>query len=168
MGGGVEDAEDLGVHHDRHVVLLDHVLVAGFHACIDPVGEGLAHERVRDVDDPLARQLVEIIYVGEVRDSRWMLARFVEELLDAEAFVLRHGQVLHLVGVNELLGAGDESFEEVYGDVLVRREVGAALDRGELVPADKVSEDDGHLHFTLRLVLGGESSGSNRLPCAVV
>ena len=31
-----------------------------------------------------------------------------------------------------------------------------ALHRGKVVAAEEVNDDDGHLHFTLGLVLGGE------------
>ena len=43
-----------------------------------------------------------------------------------------------------------------------------ALDRGKVVAAEEVKEDDGHLHFTLGLVLGGEGGGSDLLSGKVV
>ena len=139
VGGGVEDAEDLGVHQDGHVVLLHQLLVPGLHPGVDPVGERLAHQGVGHVDDPLAGQLAQVFGVREVLPSVVVLAGFGEELLDAEALVLGHRQVLDLVGVDELLGAGDEGLEEVDGDVLVGREVGPAVHRREVVPREEVS-----------------------------
>ena len=43
-----------------------------------------------------------------------------------------------------------------------------ALHCGKVVAAEEVKEDDGHLHFTLGLVLGGEGGGGDLLPGKVV
>ena len=67
-----------------------------------PVSEGLAGQRVDKVDDPLARQLAQVILIWEVGCNLGVLACLVQELLDAEALVLGQGQVLHLVAVEEL------------------------------------------------------------------
>ena len=91
MRGGVEGAEDVGVHHDGHVALRHQVSVTGLHASLHPVGEGPADERVRHVDDPLPRKLADVFLVGEVDERLGMLGGLREELLDAEALVLWHG-----------------------------------------------------------------------------
>ena len=143
MRGGVEGTEDVRVHHDGHVALRHQVSVTGLHASLHPLGEGPADERVRDVDDPLPRQLADVVLVGEVDERLGVLGGLREELLDAEALVLRHGQVLDAVGMEELLRAHNQRLEEVDCDVVVVREVGVALDRGEMIPSERVSNEIG-------------------------
>mgnify|MGYP001039986320 CR=1 FL=1 len=59
-----EAAEDLGVDVDGQLLLLHEPLVTGLHDGLGPVREGLADERVREVDEPLAWQLAELLLVG--------------------------------------------------------------------------------------------------------
>ena len=139
MGGGLEGAEDVGVHLDGHVALLNELLVARLDDDLHPVGEGLAHQRVGHVDDPLAGELADVVSLREVLGCVGVLCCLCQELFDTEPLVLRHGQVLHPVAVKELLGAHDERLEEVDCDVLVGRQERAALNGGEVIPEEKVS-----------------------------
>ena len=100
-----------------------------------PVSEGLAGQRVDEVDDPLARQLPQVILIREVGCNLGVLACLAQELLDAEALVLGHGQVLHLVAVKELALSVDELLQKVDRVAVQRGEVGVALNGEEVVPA---------------------------------
>ena len=104
-----------------------------------PVSEGLAGQRVDKVDDPLARQLPQVILIWEVGCNLGVLACLAQELLDAEALVLGHRQVQHLVTVEELALAVDELLQEVDRVAVQRGEVGVALNGEEVVPVRKVS-----------------------------
>ena len=138
MRGGVEGTEDVRVHHDGHVALRHQVSVTGLHASLHPLGEGPTDERVRDVDDPLPRKLANVVLVGEVEERLGKLARLGEKLFDAEALVLRHGQVLDSVRVQELLASLDERFQEIDRHLVVRGQVRMTLYCREVVPIDTV------------------------------
>ena len=135
----LERAENFGVHADGHLPLLHQLAVAGLDVLEHPVGEGLAAERVDQVDHPLARQLPLLVGLGEESSNLGVLGRLLQELLDAEPLVLRHRQVLDLVAVEELALAVDQRLEEVDGVAVVIGEVGAALHGEEVVPAGRVS-----------------------------
>ena len=147
----LECTEDLRVHVDGHLALLHQLAVAGLDVLEHPVGEGLAGQRVDEVDHPLPRQLLVLVGLGQEASHFGVLRRLLQELLDAEPLVLGHRQVLHLVAVEELALAVDQRLEEVDGVAVVRRQVGAALDGEEVVPAEKVSEAQGT--YTSRLDL---------------
>lgn len=71
----------------------------------------------------------------------------VEELrdvLNGEAFILRHRDVADGPGLDGFLPHRHDVLEEVNGDLLVRRQVDASIDGQEVV------------HLALALVLGGE------------
>ena len=72
-----------------------------------------------------------------------MLACLYEKLFNAEALVLRHGQVLHTVAVDELFYTLDQCLKKVYGDVVIMWEVGVTLDGGEVIPEKKFSCGNG-------------------------
>ena len=139
VGGGLEGAKDVGVHLDAHVTLFNELLVARIHNSLHPVGEGLAHQRVGHVDDPLAGELADVVRLREVLGCVRVLGCLRQELLDAEPLVLWHGQVLDTVAVKKLFGAHDQRLEEVDCDVLVGRQERAALNGGEVIPEEKVS-----------------------------
>ena len=144
-----EVVEDLRVDVDGQLLLLDEPLVARLDDGLGPVGEGLADERVGEVDEPLSRQLAELLLVGEVVGTHFVAQRLLKDLLDAEACVLRQGQVANTVVAHELLGALDDGLEVVDGVALVGREVGVAVDGEEGVPTELVS--DGKSTYTSRL-----------------
>ena len=108
-----------------------------------PVREGLVDQRVGEVDDPLPGQAPEVLLVGQVLPGLRIAQRFFDELLDAQAFVLGHGEVAHSVAVDELPLALDQLLQEVDGVALVGGEVCAALDREEVVPRGGVSKGAG-------------------------
>ena len=118
MRAGLEGTQDVRVHHDGHVALGNELLVASLHLVLHPVSEGPANECIRHVNDPLSRKLAKVVVVWEIDGRIGVLGRLLEELFEAEALVLRHGQVLYAVRVQELLGAHDDLLQEVDGDLL--------------------------------------------------
>ena len=53
----LERSHDLRVHVDGHLLLRHYFAIACLGMLKHPVSEGLAGQRVDEVDDPLARQL---------------------------------------------------------------------------------------------------------------
>ena len=144
-----EVAEDLGVDVDGQLLLLDELLVAALDDGLGPVGEGLPDERVAEVDEPLPGQLAELLLVGQVVCTHHVAQGLLEDLLDAEAFVLWKRQVTDTVVAHELLLALDDGLQVVDGVALVGREVGVAVDGEEGVPTDGVRNSS--LTYTSRL-----------------
>ena len=70
--------------------MLHELAVAGLDVLEHPVGEGLAGQRVDEVDHPLPRQLLLLVGLGQVALYLGVLGRLFEELLEAEPIVLRH------------------------------------------------------------------------------
>ena len=105
-----------------------------------PVGEGLPHDGVGQVDEPLPRQLAELLLVWQVLGAGLVARRLLQDLLDAEALVLGQGQVPDAVGVHELLGALNEGTQVVDGVVLVGGQVCVALDGQEGIATENVSQ----------------------------
>ena len=151
MGTSLESTQNFGVHHDGHVTLGHELLITCLHTFLHPVGKGPSHQSVGTIDDPLSRQTTEVISVREVVGRHRVLGRLGEELLDAETFVLRHGQVLNTVSMKEFLRAHDELLQEVDGDVLVSWQVRMALDGSKVVPEHTVSRR--RVTYTSRLDL---------------
>ena len=85
------------VHGDHHVALLRHQLVAVLDLLADPGLEGPVDDGGADVDDPLLRRLRQVLVVGQVRLDVGDVGDELEDLLDAQALVLRHVEVLDLV-----------------------------------------------------------------------
>ena len=61
-----EELQNLRVDVDGQLLLVDKPLVARLHDCLGPVGEWLPDKRVCQVDQPLTRQLAELILLGQV------------------------------------------------------------------------------------------------------
>ena len=135
-----EAAEDLGVDVDGQLLLLDELLVAALDDRLGPVGEGLPDERVAEVDEPLPGELAELLLLGQVVRTDFVAQGLLEDLLDAQTFVLGQGQVTNTVVADELLRALDDGLEVVDGVALVGREVGVAVDGEEGVPTDGVRD----------------------------
>ena len=132
--------EDLWVDVDGQLLLLDELLVAALDDGLGPVGEGLPDERVAEVDEPLPRELAELLLLWQVVSADFVAQCLLEDLLDAQTFVLGQGQVTNTVVADELLRALDDGLEVVDGVALVGREVGVAVDGEEGVPTDGVKD----------------------------
>ena len=141
--------EDLRVDVDGQLLLLDEPLVASLDDGLGPVGEGLPDERVAEVDEPLPGQLAELLLVGQVVSADLKAQGLLEDLLDAEALVLRKRQVTDTVVADVLLLSLDNGLEVVDGVALVGREVGVAVDGEEGVPTEGVR--DSSCTYTSRL-----------------
>ena len=144
-GGALgEDGGDLRVHVDHHVLVGLDLVVALPHLGLDPLGEGLADDGVDEVRDVLPRQLLHLLLDGEVPSQLRIRAGKCLDVLDGEAFELRHVDVLRLVAADALLGSGLDVPKMPDGDVFEWRQVGIDLGGQEAV------------YLTLRLELGGE------------
>ena len=96
-GAGVEGGGDLRVELDHEVALLGHLGVARLDLRLHPRGEGVAEHGVRDVADPLLRQLPGLFPVRVVTVGRGVLVEEVGEPRHRERLVLGHLQVAALV-----------------------------------------------------------------------
>ena len=126
-----EALQYLRIDVDAKLLLLHQPLVPPLDDVVRPVGEGLPHDGVGQVDEPLPRQLAELLLVWQVLGAGLVARRLLQDLLDAEALVLGQGQVPDAVGVHELLGALNEGTQVVDGVVLVGGQVRVALDGQE-------------------------------------
>ena len=95
----LERSHDLRVHIYSHLLLGHYLAIACLGLLEHPVSEGLASQRVNEIDDPLAWQLPQVIIFREVRFDLRVLTSLDQELLHTKTLVLRYRQVLHLVAV---------------------------------------------------------------------
>ena len=98
----LEGLSDARIQHDRGVVVVGKPFVALIAALGDPLLEGLPHQRVDHVGDVLARHLLGLPNDGECIDDNPEGEPEVEHLVEREAFVLWHCDMLDLVAVKSL------------------------------------------------------------------
>ena len=101
------------VHRDHHVSLVRHLLVAVLDLRSDPLLERLANHSRTDIDDPLFRRLGEVLIVWEVVGDVWLTADELQDLLDRQALILRHVEVLDCIIEQEPLLLIVQVFEEI-------------------------------------------------------
>ena len=118
VGAGSELLSHDGVHGDHHVALLRHQGVAVFDLLADPSLEWLVDDGSTDVHDPLLRRLRQVLVVGEEGLDIGIVGDELEDLLDGEALVLRHVEVLDLVVEQVPLLLVQDVFQEVYRGVV--------------------------------------------------
>ena len=92
-GAGVEGRGHLRVQLDQQVALQLDLLVPLLDLLLHPVGESVAEDCVRDVDDPLLGQLAHLLPVGVVVEGLRVLSEEVCQARHRERLVLRHLQV---------------------------------------------------------------------------
>ena len=83
-------------------MVLGELLVPLVAALLDPLAEGLADEGVDDVADVLPRHLADLSHNREALLDLWVGEAEVEDEIEREVLVLRHGDHLHLVTVDGL------------------------------------------------------------------
>ena len=88
---------DLRRHCNSQVVLADIHSIPFLDACFDPRRENVTNVAVQQVDDPLARQLAPLAFVGQEFEHAWLLGGVLDELTVREALILRHSQVFQLI-----------------------------------------------------------------------
>ena len=118
MGAGSELLSHDGIHGDHHVALLRHQGVAVFDMLADPSLEWLVDDGSTDVHEPLLRRLRQVLVVGEEGLDIGIVGDELEHLLDGEALVLRHVEVLDLVVQQVPLLLIQDVLQEVDGHVI--------------------------------------------------
>ena len=106
-----------------------------------PVCEWLFDQSVYKVDEPLPRQSSEVLFVWQVLLGLRIAQSFLDELLDAKTFVLRHGEIPHSVAVDELPLTLDQLLQKVDRMALVWCKVRMALDSQEGVSRGWMSKN---------------------------
>ena len=79
---------DLGIYSDHQVLGLGYFLVPGGNLVFQPVGERLPNNAGGHVNDPLLRQLSDLLGDWIVSEAVRVLSKEVFDVLDAEALVL--------------------------------------------------------------------------------
>ena len=110
-GTGLEDAGDLRVHLNVHVTLLGPLLVPGVDSAVDPLLEGLSNNSTDYVRNVLPRELINL-GLDQRKGSEDIIvgAGKLKEVLNGQAFKLRHRHMLDLLGLQHLALAADEIF----------------------------------------------------------
>jgi len=97
LGRLLERGEDFWVKHNVLVfVFLDHAVAVLDHVA-HPVFEGLSHNTVQYVCQPLTGHLRQLLRVGQVLGHLRVLQSLVLHVFDGEAFVLRTENILNVV-----------------------------------------------------------------------
>ena len=109
-----ECCHDVWVHVDAEVALLDDGGVPVVNPFLHPSREFIFGGGVDDVAEPLLWQLLPVQLIGQVLEALVVLGDEVLDLLDAERVILRDREVLDIIGLDLLLGAGDEILEKIY------------------------------------------------------
>ena len=171
VGRGLEGAKNVRVHGDAEVALLHQPAVSLLDVLEYPVSKRLADDGVDHVDDPLTRKTTKLIILRQVLQRLRVLGRLREELLDAEALVLWHRQVLSRVSVEELLVPCYQGLEEVDGHSVVWGQERVTVDRHEVITRNSIAGQlkyCRYLHFSLGAVLGREHGCRHLLNATIV
>ena len=118
MGAVLELLIHLSVHLYHHVSFLRHQLVPILDLRTNPLLEWVADDRRADIDDPLLGRLYQINVVGEEVSDVGLVRYEVQYLLDREALVLRHMELLDLVVHQVSLLLVEDVLQEVDGRVV--------------------------------------------------
>ena len=105
--------EDVGIYVYHQVVIGGHLFVAHVLLLLRPPGEVIAYYRKDQVDNPLARELVEFLGVGQVACNIGVVGSLREDIPDCAAFILRNVKVLDGVRLYVLLLSADDVCTEV-------------------------------------------------------
>ena len=111
MRRGLENGLDLRVDLDVEVALDGLLRVSRLHLLQDPFSERVADDAVRDVTDPLLRQLRQLLLDGQVASEFLVGAPLGQDGLEVQALILRDGEVAEGAGADEtekilVFGAG--------------------------------------------------------------
>ena len=93
----MEGRSDGWVHLNEEILLPRQVVIPGDDRIFHPGSKRLTNERVSNIDDPLAGNLVHIAVFWQVVGDLGILARSLEDSLDAEVLVLRTVEMLDFV-----------------------------------------------------------------------
>ena len=112
--GGLECGGDLGVHLDKHVLLLGDLGVALLDALLDPGREVVAHDGIGNINQELLRDLLHLLFGWQVREHLGDLDHLGIEQRDGERLVLGHMKVTDLIGLEDYRTMKDKD-EDVRG-----------------------------------------------------
>ena len=124
---------DLRVNLNAQLLLFEKLLVATLDDAPGPIREGLAYERVGDVDYPLARQLRQVIIIRQILSADFVALCLLKDVLDSQTHILWERQVTDAVATDELLLSHDEVLEEVDRVVLIGCKVCVAVNSQETI-----------------------------------
>ena len=111
MRRSLEYGLDLRVDRDVEVALDGLLCISSLHLLQDPFPERVADDAVRDVTDPLLRQLTQLLLDGQVAPELLVGAPLGQDGLEVQALILRDGEVAEGAGADEterglVFGAG--------------------------------------------------------------
>ena len=129
----MEGRSHLWVHLNGVVLLEQDLAVPLLDLCLDPLAKGVAQDGEGHVAQVVLRQAWDLDHVWEPRrNGRLVLHQVVADLLDAEALVMWDRDPLESVVLDRLLLAGNQVFQVVAGDRVVRRQDHLGVDLQEL------------------------------------
>ena len=126
----MEDLGYGGVHLNEEVALLDDAIVSCFDGLVDPMFELLTTDGVEHIDHVLPGQPIDVeLVLGEVLERRAFFAFSSElhHLLDAEAIVVGHVEVLGLLSWDSKSLSTNKVPEVPDGDLAIFGQVRLAL-----------------------------------------
>ena len=111
MRGGIENSLELRVDLDVEVALDRLLRISGLDLLQDPFSERIADDAVRDVTDPLLRQLRQLLLDGQVALEFLVGTPLGQDGLQVQALILRDGEVAESAGADKterglVVGAG--------------------------------------------------------------
>ncbi len=145
----MEGGGNLWIKLNDIATLADYIAVALLNLILDPFGELNFQHRRTNVTNPLLRSLVDFLLIGEVLVD-FLMATVYElgNLLDGEALVLWNSYVPDVLALDDciedkmisnahaeltLLCPGHDVFQEVDCDLVVFRDVEAAVNGDEVI-----------------------------------
>ena len=97
MAAGLKGGEDLWVHVDEFVGVVNDLVVAHFDNRINPISKRVARDAEDDVGEPLARHFRQLFVAWQIEGHLLVLERLVLHSINGEAFVLRTVDVANIV-----------------------------------------------------------------------
>ena len=88
MAAGLKGSEDLWVHADEFVGVVNDLVVAHFDNRINPISKRFARDAEDDIGEPLTRHFRQLFLAWQIEGHFLVLESLVLHSLNREAFVL--------------------------------------------------------------------------------